>query len=103
MSLPTIFFVVTLPNVKWNETEVDETVNETVNDTVNDTVNELVSETAMQVLNCIQDNNAATTKGIGEAIGKSRATVAQALSELKVKGYIERVGSDKSGYWKVMK
>ena len=65
MSLPTIFFVVTLPNVKWNETEVDETVNETVNDTVN----ELVSETAMQVLNCIQDNNAATTKGIGEAIG----------------------------------
>ena len=57
----------------------------------------------MQVLNCIQDNNAATTKGIGEAIGKSRAIVARALSELKVKGYIERVGSDKSGYWKVMK
>ena len=97
------FFVVTLPNVNWTGEEEDETVSETVSETVNETVNDTVSETVRQVLSCIRANNGVTTKGIGEVIGKSRATVARALAELKAKGYIERVGSDKSGYWKVLK
>lgn len=32
---------------------------------------------------------------------KHRATIIRALNKLKEKGLIERVGSDKSGYWKI--
>ena len=82
------FFVVTLPNVKRTGEETK-------------TVNETVSDTAVRVLSCIRADIAVTLKGIGEAVGKSRATVARALAELKEKGYIERVGSYKTDYWKV--
>lgn len=35
--------------------------------------------------------------------GKSRPTITRALKELKQKVYIERVGSKKVGFWKVLK
>ena len=37
------------------------------------------------------------------ALDKSRPTVTRAINELKEKGYIERVGSDKAGFWKVLR
>ncbi len=88
------FFVVTLPNVNYDTIEND-TEKETVNDTVNDTVK--------QVLNCIKNNNAITIAVIMKELGKSRPTITRAIAELKEKGYIERIGPDKSGSWKVLR
>lgn len=34
--------------------------------------------------------------------GKAERTVKRVLESLKEKGLIERVGSDKTGYWKVL-
>lgn len=38
---------------------------------------------------------------LAEKIGVSRKTVAQRIKTLKEKSVIERVGSDRNGYWKI--
>ena len=38
-----------------------------------------------------------------EKINLSRSTIDRVLASLKTKNIIERVGSDKTGYWKVNK
>lgn len=40
---------------------------------------------------------------LGEKLNISRKTVAARIKTLKEKGYIERVGSDRRGYWKIIK
>ena len=90
------FFVVTLPNVNYDVHAIE-------NDTEKETVNETVNDTVKQVLNCIKNNNAITIAAIMKELGKSRPTITRAIAELKEKGYIERIGSDKSGSWKVLR
>ena len=40
---------------------------------------------------------------MAEKLGISRKTVALRIKTLKEKGIIERIGSDKKGYWKINK
>ena len=94
------YVVVTLPNVNYDVHAIE---NDTEKETVNDTVNDTVSDTVKQVLICIKNNNAITIAAIMKELGKSRPTITRAIAELKEKGYIERIGSDKSGSWKVLK
>ncbi len=70
------------------------TVNDTVkpqNDTVNDTV-----------FNLIKQNNKITAKEISELLKISLSTAKRKIKKLKEKGIIERAGSDKTGYWKII-
>lgn len=70
---------------------------ETVNDTVKpkiDTVNETV-------FSLIEKNNQITTKELSEKLGVSLSTVKRKLSALKHNGELERVGSDKTGFWRI--
>ena len=72
-----------------------DTVSDTVkpqNDTVNDTV-----------FNLITQNNKITTAEISELLKISLSTVKRKIKKLKEKSIIERVGSDKTGYWKIIK
>ncbi|MBU3658912.1 MAG: HTH domain-containing protein [Flavobacteriales bacterium] len=72
-----------------------DTLNDTVkpqNDTVNDTVFSL-----------IEQDNIITAKEISERLKISLSTVRRKIKELKDSGKIERIGSDKTGYWKVIK
>ena len=39
---------------------------------------------------------------LAEAAGKSERTISRLLAALKGKKLIERIGSNKKGYWKVM-
>ncbi len=94
------FFIVTLPNVKYNETA---NVDDTVNGIVNDIVNDIVNGTVKLIYELIQKKSDITTAELIEKTHKAQRTVARAISELKTKGYIERIGSDKSGFWKVLK
>ena len=65
------------------------------NDTVNDTVK--------TILALIEQNPSITYEEIAEKTGKSRRTISRLITELKEKNIIARVGSDKTGYWEIVK
>lgn len=81
---------------------VNDTVNGAVNDTVNGTVNDGVklTPTEQTVLDCIRDNNSISVAEIVNRTKKGRSTIMRAIKALKEKGFIQRVGSDKTGNWK---
>lgn len=61
------------------------------NDTVNDTVFSLIKQ-----------NRNITAAEISEQLNISLSTVKRRIRGLKDKGIIERIGSDKTGYWKII-
>jgi predicted HTH transcriptional regulator len=63
---------------------------DTVNDTVNDTV-----------LNLIKQNSAVTSSEISQQLKISLSTAKRKIKDLKESGKIERIGSDKTGHWKI--
>lgn len=69
----------------------------TKNESVNLNRNEIL------VLNEIINNNKIKRMELIEKINLSRSTIDRVLASLKTKNIIERVGSDKTGYWKVNK
>ena len=64
--------------------------NDTVNGTVNDTVCDLIKQ-----------NNKITAAEISERLHISLSTAKRKIKELKEKGIVERIGSDKTGYWRI--
>jgi Predicted transcriptional regulator containing an HTH domain and an uncharacterized domain shared with the mammalian protein Schlafen len=85
--------------------------NDTVNsrnDTVNsrnDTVNsgnDTVNSRNDTVFSLIQQNKNITAVEISERLELSPNTVKRKIKKLKEQGIIERVGSDKTGYWKII-
>lgn len=80
-------------HIHYNETAkpANDTV-KTINDTVNDTVFYLINE-----------NKNITATEICERLNMSLSTVKRKIKKLKEKGIIERIGSDKTGYWKILK
>lgn len=72
------------------------------NDTVNDTVklqNDTVNKT---VFSLIKKDNKITATEISECLKISLSTVKRKIKNLKEQGKIERIGSDKTGHWKVI-
>jgi fido (protein-threonine AMPylation protein) len=63
---------------------------DTVNDTVNDTV-----------FNLIKQNTMITSSEISQQLKISLSTAKRKIKELKESGKIERIGSDKTGRWKI--
>ena len=61
------------------------------NDTVNDTV-----------FNLITQNNGITAVEISEVLNISLSTVKRKIKKLKEENMIERIGSDKTGYWRII-
>ena len=51
----------------------------------------------------LAENPGYTMPQLAERLGVSRKTVAARLKKLKEEGLIERVGSDRKGYWKLHK
>lgn len=60
-----------------------------------------LNETQLIILNFIRDNNNITKKQLQEKTSKSKTTVDNTISFLREHGLIERIGSNKTGYWKV--
>ena len=60
-----------------------------------------LNETQLQILNYIRDNNNITKKQLQEKTQKSKTTIDNTISFLKEKNLIERIGSNKKGYWQV--
>ena len=89
-----------LPNVKWTGEEAD--VLENVPDNVSDHVPEKISADAAAILAAIRRDPEITKNELAAVIGKTPKTVGRKLAELKEKCYIERIGSDRKGYWKIL-
>ena len=75
--------------------------NDTINGTINDMLNDGLTTDERLVLDLLRKNGRKYTKqDMAEAIGKSTSTVNRVIKSLKEKDLIERVGSNKTGYWK---
>ncbi|MCL2820352.1 MAG: Fic family protein [Oscillospiraceae bacterium] len=83
--------------LKNRDLRVKKLNDDTVNDTVNDTVK--LSESQRRVLAALKKNPNITAERIAKQCNISESTVKRALSVLKNKEFINRVGSDKTGYW----
>jgi ATP-dependent DNA helicase RecG len=56
-----------------------------------------------EILRIIIKNPESTAQIMAEQINVSNSTIEKNLAKLKKSGIIERVGSTKSGYWKIQK
>ncbi len=70
-------------------------------DTINGTINDTLSEIEGIVLDLLKRDNTITTAQLVEITGKSQRTIIRTISSLKSKRLIERIGSKKTGTWKV--
>ena len=73
-----------------------------VNDRVNDKVNDRVNEIEEKILKFIDNDPAITITQLSRELELSRKTIAAKLKTLKEKKMIERVGSSRKGYWKIL-
>ena len=78
----------------------DDTVNDTVNDTVKSDVSAL-SKTEQTVLAAISSFPDYSYEKLAEYCHLSRPTIARTIKTLQSREYIRRIGSDKTGHWKV--
>ena len=54
-----------------------------------------------RILEEMRDNPNITTAELHQIIGVSETAIEKNINVLKENGYVERIGSKKSGYWKV--
>jgi fido (protein-threonine AMPylation protein) len=71
-------------------------------DTVNDTVKSQVDTVNDTVFLLIKQDNKITAKEISVRLKMSLSTVRRKIKDLKNNGRIERMGSDKTGLWKII-
>jgi len=64
---------------------------------------EKLTKNQKSIIDIILNNPYSTINKISQKIGISSTAVENNLRKLKEKRYIERVGSDKGGYWKIIK
>ena len=78
--------------------------NERINATINATIsaNIKLSKTEIEVYKIIKANPHITIPEIVNVLKKHKATVSRAISVLKENKIIERVGSNKTGHWKIL-
>lgn len=71
-------------------------------DIVNDTVKPQIDTVNDTVFSLIQQDNKITAKEISERLKISLSTVRRKIKEHRDNGKIERIGSDKTGHWKII-
>ncbi len=93
-------FRVTIPLLRDEKLDEKDLIN-LANGTLNGTLNDTLNGTLNLILNELKNKNNITQKGLSEKTGISLRTIKRNIEILKEKGYIERVGSKKNGYWKI--
>ncbi|MDR2628027.1 MAG: Fic family protein [Dysgonamonadaceae bacterium] len=96
------FMLDVIENAMYRYVDIATATNGNENDPVNlnfDPVNDPVN--SFDVLELIKATPHISYDQLVEKTGRSRATIKRMIKRLKQEGYISRVGSDKTGYWKV--
>lgn len=73
---------------------------DTINDTINDTITKLSKDERI-IYELIKTGNRYSKSQLASELHKSDATVSRIIKNLTERNYIERIGSKKTGYWKV--
>ena len=60
-----------------------------------------ISDKEKKIISYLKQNDSGSTAEISTNTGIPKRTVERTLKSLKDKGLIERIGSDKTGFWKV--
>jgi len=68
-----------------------------------DTVNSKIDTVNDTVFSLIEQDNKITANEISERLKMSLSTVKRKIKKIKNDGKIERIGSDKTGYWRIIK
>ena len=72
------------------------------NDRINDRINDRLTESEKEIYDYILENNTIkNTAMLAEKLNKSVITIQRGLKKLVDLGLVERVGSNKTGYWKM--
>ena len=66
-----------------------------------DQVTDEVSEREYELLRLLNEDPGYTTVQLAEKMSVTRKTISVYIKSLKEKGIIERIGSDRKGYWKI--
>jgi len=61
------------------------------------------TKTRNQILALLSKNPKMTREGLARALKKSPNTIKEHIVKLKAEGKLIRIGSDRNGYWEVMK
>lgn len=62
----------------------------------------VLNATGQKVLALIEENPNITRQQLADRLHLSRSMIAKVINVLKVNGYIERIGSARSGYWHIL-
>jgi Fic family protein len=73
------------------------------NERINERISERINAAEQATLDAIVANPHADYNELSRSIKKSYSTVQRSVQRLKALGYIERVGSNKNGYWRILK
>lgn len=60
-------------------------------------------ESQLKMLDMIRENPRVSKKAMSDAVGISTTAIDKNIKALKDKGFIKRVGSDRSGHWVIIK
>jgi ATP-dependent DNA helicase RecG len=88
-------FIVTLTNLNYGK--VSSSLGDDIGVDIGDETN------IDKILNAISVAPKATQKMLSEMTALSTRTISREIKELRDTGIIRRVGSDRSGYWEIMK
>ena len=81
---------------------VNDTINDTINDTLNDPVNDPVNDRQKAIIQLIYNDNYINKELIADKLKISVETIKRDIRKLKKLNIIIRIGSDKTGYWKII-
>ena len=85
------------------EDRIIRSVTNQVTEKVTDTVTDTLDKTSLKILDLLAADPAYTTTFLAKTLSLSRKTISLRLKMLKENGLIERIGSDRKGYWKLLK
>jgi predicted HTH transcriptional regulator len=92
-------FVVTLKNLNYGKVSMPTGADSGIENGIDDGV----EKNTEKILNAIRANPKITQKRLADETGLSVRTVARELKQLRDTDVIRRIGSDRSGYWEIMK
>jgi len=92
-----------IPNRTTLKLKMIEKVDSKVDSKVDGKVDSKLTENQKKILKLISKKPSILREEISKSVGISVTSVSNNLKKLINKGYIERVGADKNGYWKILK
>jgi ATP-dependent DNA helicase RecG len=77
-------------------------INDPVNEPANEPANEPVNDRQKEIISLIHQNHSISINELSKICKVGRETIKRDLNKLKQMNLIQRIGSDKGGYWQIV-